>query len=125
MSFASPTAGYAAGYQSGRIYKFAGDLSTAVAERQTVQPEGFRLSQNYPNPFNPSTTIHYVLPQPGMVTLKIFNAAGQEVATLVNQPQAAGEHTLQWQAESLRSGIYFYRLQAGEFLETKKMILLR
>jgi len=110
MSFASPTAGFAAGLQRGKIYKFASNLSTAVAERQTVRHESFHLSQNYPNPFNPSTTIHYVLPRSGLVTLKIFNAAGQELATLVNQPQAAGEHTLQWHAENLPSGIYFYRL---------------
>lgn len=83
------------------------------------------LHQNYPNPFNPATTIRYTLSQAGEATLKIFNLAGQEVATLVNQWQDAGVRTLQWNAEKFPSGVYTYRLQAGEFVETKKMILLR
>ncbi|GEM_PF-5376413 len=85
----------------------------------------FILHTNYPNPFNPVTTIRYTLPQPGLVTLKIFNVAGQELATLVNQRQAVGEHTLQWHAENFPSGVYMYRLQAMGRIETKKMILTR
>lgn len=85
----------------------------------------FILHTNYPNPFNPATTIRYTLPRSGEVTLKIFNLAGQEMATLVNRQQEAGEHSIQWYAEKLPSGVYMYRLQAGGFVETKKMILMR
>lgn len=71
------------------------------------------------------TTISYTLSQPGLVTLKIFTVTGHELATLINQPQAAGDHTLSWDGESLPSGVYLYRLQMGALVETKKMILLR
>ena len=94
-------------------------------KEQVNLPNEFILSQNYPNPFNPATTIRYTLPQAGEVTLKIFNLAGQEIATLVNRRQDAGAHTLHWNAEKFPSGVYTHRLQAGEFVETKKMILMR
>ena len=97
---------------------------TSVKE-QAKLPTEFTLSQNYPNPFNPSTTIRYALPKAQFVSLKIFNMAGQEAATLVNRQQEAGEHSIQWHAEKLPSGVYMYRLQAGEFSETKKMILMQ
>lgn len=85
----------------------------------------FLLLQNYPNPFIPSTGIRYSLPQSSTVTLKIFNIAGQEVATLVNQRQTAGEYSMQWHARNLPSGVYIYRLQAGGFSQKKSMVLLR
>lgn len=91
----------------------------------TAAVKDFILDQNYPNPFNPSTAIRYSLPQAREVTLKIYSLAGQELATLVHQQQAAGKHSIQWHAERLPSGVYMYRLQAGDFVETKKMILLR
>jgi dienelactone hydrolase len=84
----------------------------------------FSLAQNYPNPFNPSTTISYSLPKAAIASLRVFNALGQEVASLVNERKEAGYHQASWYA-NVPSGIYFYRLQAGEFVETKKMILLR
>ncbi len=87
-------------------------------------PRDFALNQNYPNPFNPSTTISYSLPKAAIVSLRIFNALGQEVATLVNEQKEAGYYQVQWNA-NVSSGIYFYRLQAGEYVETKKMILLK
>jgi hypothetical protein len=90
----------------------------------TQLPTVFSLSQNYPNPFNPSTTIRYDLPKSANVNLKIFNALGQGVASLVNERKEAGYYQSIWNA-NVPSGIYFYRLQAGEFVETKKMILLR
>jgi Ca-activated chloride channel homolog len=88
-------------------------------------PVSFSLAQNYPNPFNPSTTITYSVPRRTIVLVRIFNALGQEVALLVNELKEAGTYQLTWNASNVPSGIYFYRLQAGEYVETKKMVLLR
>ena len=90
---------------------------------ESKSPKQFQLFQNYPNPFNPSTTIKYNLIESSNVILKIYNLGGQEVATLDNGFKLAGEHDINWQPKGLPSGIYFYRLQAGEFFETKKLIL--
>lgn len=83
----------------------------------------FELFQNYPNPFNPSTKIKYQLNRSSYVKVKIFNIAGQEIEILANEFQSAGEYKITWQPKGLPSGIYFYRLQAGDFSETKKLIL--
>jgi hypothetical protein len=98
--------------------------ATEVADN-SVAPTEYSLSQNYPNPFNPSTTISYSVPTAGRVSLSIFNTLGQEVALLTNDHKGAGTHSARWDATNVPSGIYFYRLQAGQFVETKKMILLR
>jgi hypothetical protein len=96
-----------------------------------TRPEAFALANNYPNPFNPATTIKYALPEASQVRLEVFNVVGQVVSTLVDNHQNAGRYVVQWdatndQGHSLSSGIYFYRLQAGgEFLEVKKMLLLK
>ncbi|HCV42922.1 MAG TPA: hypothetical protein DGH68_05525 [Bacteroidetes bacterium] len=101
------------------------DISTSVEEPGLSHPTGFELLQNYPNPFNPSTTIRFVLPSAGHATLRVFNILGQEVATLVNDMQMAGAHTITWKPRTLASGVYVYRLQAGHFVDMRKMILLR
>jgi hypothetical protein len=88
-------------------------------------PSSFSLAQNYPNPFNPSTTIRYALPQRSQVTLTVFNTLGQLVATLVNESQDAGYHDLRFDGNGLASGVYFYRLRAGDFVVTKRLLLLR
>jgi len=88
-------------------------------------PAQFSLDQNYPNPFNPTTTIAFSIPQAGDVTLKIFDALGREVATLVNGVRSAGEFNVVFNASSLSSGIYFYRLQAGNYVDTKKLVLMK
>jgi hypothetical protein len=88
-------------------------------------PETFYLSQNYPNPFNPATTINYDIPEMGMVTLKIYDILGREVRTLVNEEKARGRYKISFNASSLASGIYFYRLTAGSYNSTKKMVLLK
>ncbi|OGG50092.1 MAG: hypothetical protein A3F84_02590 [Candidatus Handelsmanbacteria bacterium RIFCSPLOWO2_12_FULL_64_10] len=86
--------------------------------------------KNYPNPFNPSTTISYTLPEASTVRLTIYNILGQQVRTLINNRQAAGIHAVQWDGHddagrSVASGLYFYRLTAGEFTQTQKMLLLK
>ncbi len=83
------------------------------------------LQQNYPNPFNPSTTIRYTLSERSLVSLKIYNILGQEVATLVNGFSEAGEKSVEFKASHLASGVYFYRLMAGDFVETRKLVLLK
>ncbi len=83
------------------------------------------LYQNYPNPFNPLTNISFNLPQQSFVSLKVFDLFGREVATLVFQEMSAGNYQRRWNAANMSSGIYFYRLQAGSFTKTKKLILLR
>ena len=88
-------------------------------------PQEFLLAQNYPNPFNPTTTIKYQIPELSFVTPKIYNVLGREIATLVNQEKPVGEYEVEFNATSLPSGIYFYRLKAGEFVETKKMLLIK
>ncbi len=88
-------------------------------------PESFALSQNYPNPFNPVTTIRYELPEPSHVTLTVFNTLGQQVAKLVDADIEAGFHDVQFDAGALATGAYFYRLQAGGFVETKRLMVLK
>jgi hypothetical protein len=88
-------------------------------------PKTFLLEQNYPNPFNPSTTIRYQLPVASEVKLEVYDVLGKKVATLVSERQAAGYYQYVWNANGLTSGVYFYRLQAGGFVETKKMMLVK
>jgi hypothetical protein len=90
-------------------------------------PKDFALAQNYPNPFNPITIIQYDLPSASSVRLEIFDVLGRRVATLVNTTQSAGTHiyTLRADALLLTSGVYFYRLQAGEYVETRKMVIVK
>jgi len=88
-------------------------------------PEQFYLSQNYPNPFNPATKIKYQIPELSIVTLKIYDVLGSEVATIVNEEKLGGSYEVEFEGSDLPSSIYFYRLQAGNYVETKKMILLK
>jgi hypothetical protein len=105
---------------------------TGIKSPQEV-PSGFVLEQNYPNPFNPSTIIKYNLPsslQGGesgvrLVTLKIYNLLGKKLATLVNEQQAPGNYEVKFNGSNLASGVYIYRLQAGNFVSTKKLMLLK
>ena len=88
-------------------------------------PDQFSLSQNYPNPFNPATTINFSIPKSGLVTLKVFDVLGQEVATLVNDPKVAGSYSVNFNGENLSSGVYFYRLEANDFVSVKRMLLVK
>jgi len=100
--------------------------ATAVGETITkILPEDFQLHQNYPNPFNPTTNITFDLKESAKVTLKIYNEIGQEVATLINEKMDAGFRGITWNASNLPSGVYFYKLTAGTYTESKKMILTK
>jgi hypothetical protein len=102
------------------------NATTSVEEKgNNITPTEFMLSQNYPNPFNPSTTIQYSIPKVSNVVVKVYDVLGNEVATLVDEYKEAGRYEVNFDASKLSSGIYFYKLQAGNFVETKKMILMK
>src|SRR5690606_26248764 len=88
-------------------------------------PESYALSQNFPNPFNPTTNIKFNLPSESLVTLKVYNLLGEEVASLVNEVLPAGYYNYDFDASALSSGIYIYRIQAEDFISTKKMTLIK
>jgi hypothetical protein len=98
---------------------------TSVKDKGLYVPAPFRLDDNFPNPFNPSTTIGYVLPHKSAVQLNVYNIVGQQVASLVNDEQETGYHELKFDGSNLASGVYFYRLQAGAYEATKKLLLIR
>jgi len=105
---------------------FARDTDYIVnVETITHSLNSYELYQNFPNPFNPATTIKYQIPEISFVTLKIFDILGNEIETLVNEEKTGGIYESTWNAATLPSGIYFYHLKAGSFVETKKMILLK
>jgi uncharacterized delta-60 repeat protein len=99
-------------------------LTTDIEDDRTVS-NSFVLNQNYPNPFNPSTTISYSLPVQSEVEIKIYDALGKEVAALVNEIKSAGNYSVRWNASSLSSGVYFYRISAGSYTQTKQMLLMK
>ncbi len=106
------------------------DLSGSYEYSKIVEinfglPTKFSIDQNYPNPFNPSTIISYALPEASNVKLIVYNSLGQEVSTLINSTQDAGVHNINFNASNLTSGLYFYRIEAGNFTQVKKMILLK
>jgi hypothetical protein len=93
--------------------------------RENPIPTEFALQQNYPNPFNPSTTIHYSTPRTSFVTLTVYNTLGQQVSQLVNEQQQAGYHDVVFRGDRLASGVYFYRIKAGDFIATRKLLYLK
>ncbi len=102
-----------------------GGVVSVKENGNNVSPSKYLLYQNYPNPFNPSTTISYSISKSGFVQLRVYDMLGQEVANLVNKKQSAGNYKIEFNASSLTSGVYFYRIQAGNFVETKKLIVLK
>jgi hypothetical protein len=107
------------------LYAYTYSGYTAIENQPLKALVGYTLYQNYPNPFNPATTIEFTLSQTGFVSLKVFNILGEEVTTLVSKRLTAGSYKYDWDASSLASGVYLYRIQAGEFGEVKKMVLMR
>jgi hypothetical protein len=98
---------------------------TSVAQSSSSSPDAMHLYQNYPNPFNPTTTIHYQLPTRAHVTLTVFDLLGRDVATLVDGMEEPGEKAATFDGSALASGVYFYRLKVGEFVQTRKLVLVR
>jgi photosystem II stability/assembly factor-like uncharacterized protein len=125
VSFTDANIGTAVGWY-GTILRTTNGGSTFVEQpRNAEEPSQFVLEQNYPNPFNPSTRISYQLPTQSRVTLKLYNLLVQEVVTLVNEVKQPGTHTVQWDASGVASGVYFYHIKAGDFVATKKLLLLK
>jgi hypothetical protein len=103
----------------------AGDDETFVNNGRYVRPNQFRLAQNYPNPFNPTTHIEFSIPDPSMVRLAVFNMAGEKVSTLIHERKTAGRHTVAFDGSDLASGIYFYKLEAGDKMYVNKLTLMK
>jgi hypothetical protein len=106
------------------------NTTASIEDNSSLAPSTFALEKNYPNPFNPSTTISYDLPQQAQVTLDIFDIMGKKIKTLVNQSQDTGNKSAVWNGTDefgrpVSAGVYLYRIQAGEFTKTRKMVLLK
>ncbi|HEX9152291.1 MAG TPA: T9SS type A sorting domain-containing protein, partial [Flavobacterium sp.] len=105
-----------------------GSFSTVVGVKNgnnNLVGSDYHLLQNYPNPFNPATTIKFQVPNSSLVKITVFDILGKEVSTLVNEQMTPGVYNINWDAANYPSGVYYYRLQAGDFSETKKMVLLK
>lgn len=103
------------------VYEYSKEMTIYI----DAKPKEFSLSANYPNPFNPTTTINFAIPENVHVTLQVYDAIGNLVLTLVNESKSAGNYDITFDAAKLSSGVYYYRLQAGQFLQTKKLILMK
>jgi hypothetical protein len=117
----------AGGVNTNYIAKYSCGIPTSVGEDKTENtlPKSFTLEQNYPNPFNPTTQIVYEIPSEEFVSLRVYNSLGQQVAVLVNGPLPAGVYKVTFRASNFPSGMYFCRLIAGKFQQTRKMLLLK
>jgi photosystem II stability/assembly factor-like uncharacterized protein len=129
MAFVTGNSGYAVGdssFTTATCFKTTnGGGLTSVRQLDENVPAGFQLEQNYPNPFNPSTTFTFYIQHFTFVILKVYDLLGREVATLVNEHKAPGSYEVIWNASGFASGVYFYRLHAGGFTQTKRLLLLR
>jgi hypothetical protein len=109
---------------SGLISRY-NETVTGITHNENEVPSSYSLSQNYPNPFNPSTKITYQLPKSENVRVTVFDLLGREVAVLVNEFKTAGTYNIEFNASQLSSGVYLYRIDAGEFKDVKKMVLVK
>ena len=110
--------------QSGFLV-YSSPFITNLPDNKEALPGKYELMQNYPNPFNPSTKIKFSISKAGMVTLKVFNILGKEIITLINEEKGVGIYETEFNARELSSGIYFYKIISGDFISSKKMILLK
>ena len=113
------------GTKEGKVFVISSSNGTTDVEDNSVIPNEYKLAQNYPNPFNPSTTIQFVVPEAGMYSLKVYNALGEEVADLINNQLASGQHKVNFDASKLASGMYIYKLSGNNVNISKKMILMK
>jgi len=113
------------GQVSGKVEAYTPQSETSIINEESQNLVNFLLFQNFPNPFNPSTTIKYSITKQSYVTLKVYDILGREITILVNEEKRAGNYEMNWNAAKLSSGVYFYKLKAGEFIQTKKMILMK
>ena len=128
MSFADENLGMAVGGGGTILCTTTGGVITAVDDDSQIDvkvPRNYVLEQNHPNPFNPTTKIIYSIPKESNVIISVYDLLGREIEKLVKEEKSRGTYELTWSAENLPSGVYFYRLQAGSFVETKKMLLLK
>lgn len=125
IHFADLNYGWAVGENAAILHTTNGGVSFVEEEQIDDVPAEYLLTQNYPNPFNPSTKIRYSVPQSSNVKIKVFNILGNEIESLVNEEKPFGTYEITWYAKDLPSGIYFYKITAGNFIETKKMILMK
>jgi hypothetical protein len=140
FSFTAPDSGSAIIYATGNSVNLNGSVTGdawnfSLPRNITISPvtgindeiftRSFKLEQNYPNPFNPSTTIKYSLAQTERVTLSIYDLSGREVVKLIDEEKPAGEYDIKWNASSYSSGVYFIKMQAGQFSETRKVVLMK
>ncbi|HZW38801.1 MAG TPA: T9SS type A sorting domain-containing protein [Ignavibacteriaceae bacterium] len=107
------------------IYRSKESINVVSVENEMYLPQSFSLEQNYPNPFNPNTTIKFNLPEQNYVTIKVFDVLGREIKTLMNEEKSSGTYEINFSVEDLTSGVYFYRIDAGKYSETKKMLLMK
>lgn len=116
---------YPGGNGRGDISVSLASIPLPVVEVTNLFPVKYALEDNYPNPFNPGTKIRYSIPQTSLVQIRVFNVLGREIEILVNEEKPAGTYEVAWNAIDLPSGVYFYQMRTGKFIQTKKMILLR
>jgi hypothetical protein len=107
---------------NGTIY---GDTTLVGINNEEKIPISFKLFQNYPNPFNPTTSIKYSVPSLQFTIIKVYDVLGNEIATLVNEEKSPGEYEVKFDASNLSSGVYFYQIKSGSFIQTNKMVLMR
>lgn len=117
--------GYLFANSNAKLYKRLYSEVISVKKISTEIPSKYQLNQNYPNPFNPSTTIRYQIPKEEVVTLKVFDITGKEVAVLVNEKQSPGTYEVRWDASGFTSGVYFYKLKSNNFIDTKSMLMIK
>lgn len=122
--FLNENTGFIVG-DSGTILKTTNGGIVFAGSNQEIYPKSYELSQNYPNPFNPTTKINFALTKQGFVTLKIYDITGREIKTLVNEVKQAGYYSITFSVSDLSSGIYFYRIKAGNYVQTKRMVYIK